>query len=136
MNKDEVFIGTMVILLVFGTFAVGFSMAQPASAISGDIIYSGTPDFMLIIKNISESHEHSVEYNCQNFSQDLVEALEDSGYSARVVYGWASLGEYCETPMNGGKVHSTDIVNTSCGQPHAWVEMNLTIDAVTGQIVR
>lgn len=69
-------------------------------------------DYEVIASDVSSAHKYnSKTYNCVNFSNDLIKALEDAGYMA-----WRIEGYYGVTG-------------------HAWVMMGLPIEATTGEVI-
>lgn len=94
------------------------------------------PEFMEIAKENIAAHNSS-GYNCVNYSRSLMEKLDESGYSARIAYGWLSRGAYCEGKSDeDGLLPLDTILNTSCAEPHAWVIVEVPVDAVTGKIIK
>jgi len=95
------------------------------------------PEFIRIAQMEASEHQYSKgEYDCRNYSADLVDAFAKNGYEAHVVSGWMSLGSYCkvnDTAMN--EIAFESINNTDCGGAHEWVELTVPIEATTGELI-
>jgi len=67
-----------------------------------------------IINEVYTSNVYSDEYDCENFSEDLIARLNESGYEAEYIRG-----DFC---VDG------------CGC-HAWVKLCLYVEATSGDIL-
>jgi len=102
-----------------------------------DIGKTQQPEFMRIAQMEASGHTYKRgEYDCRNYSADLVNAFEKNGYEAHVVSGWISSGSYCkvnDTAQN--EIAFESINNTDCGGAHEWVEVTVPIEAITGELI-
>lgn len=84
---------------------------------------SDTYSFYQIIYDVSHNRTFDeVKYNCWDFSTDMVKALQNAGYNAKIVLGGANCT--CE-----------EWNKTTCTGSHAWVELDLMVEATNGQIL-
>lgn len=135
------------------TLAIGFSVITLiflASLLVYGLVFgkeaNPEPDkerFLEIAERISQERNYTQgEYDCRNFSLDLVEALIQEGYNAKVVTGWVSNANYCKVGNDSyinGIPHKT-ITDDGCLSPHAWVEVEINgsliqIEATNGKLI-
>lgn len=69
--------------------------------------------FQAMLEGFAESHNYSREYDCTNYSMDLVSELNEQGYAAYFAQG----------------------INPGTGKGHAWVRVVLDIEPQGGMIV-
>ena len=129
-KKDNVLTIFSICLIISGSLTLGYliSEAKPKES-----------DLLSIARHIANANEYDREdYNCVNFSQDLVSTLEDYGYDAKVVTGWKADNKYCkvgESEYLKG-IPLSSVKDNDCLGAHAWVEVIISIEAVTGRIIR
>ena len=99
------------------------------------------PKFLEIAKEVAHSHAYDKDkFNCVDFSNALAERLREEGYNAKVVEGWVFNSKYCEIRESDELLNKTEAVlfyqslaNTSCASAHAWVVVEVPIEATTGE---
>jgi len=91
------------------------------------------PDFLWIAETIANNNEWvAKEYDCTEFSNDLVYELRKNGYKARVVHGY-------DYYINGTTCEGQDLEIFNCR--HDWVclgeefDYGICIEAVRGTII-
>lgn len=110
-------------LLLIAMFVIGFSVVTlvvielydvkcPTCPIYEDL----TPTFLKIVQHLNDERNLMVtHYDCDNISRELVRRLQLQGFDAQYVEGW---------------------FNDTIYGYHAWVSINLLIEATTGELVR
>lgn len=83
-------------------------------------IENSKPLFQQIAEDVANSHEYSDDYNCVDFTRDLVKALKEAGYEAEKVVGYA---RWCDPNKN-----SNDCL-------HAWTKVTVYIESTTGKVL-
>jgi len=80
--------------------------------------------YLPIAENVSNSHSYDpFLFNCESFSNELVQRLRESGYDASISLGYLK-NEYCTYE---------NFVNFKCR--HEWVTVRIPIEATTGKII-
>lgn len=80
--------------------------------------------YLPIAENVSSSHTYNpFLFNCQSFSNELVQKLREAGYDASISLGYLK-NEYCTYD---------NFVNFKCR--HEWVTIRIPIEATTGKII-
>jgi hypothetical protein len=97
------------------------------------------PPFMIKMDEIHEKYNYTEDFRCYNFSMALANELAEMGYKAKVVEGMVFEREYCQErdmEANGdGQVFYKVIEEKECAEAHAWVEVVVSIDATTGELI-
>jgi hypothetical protein len=84
------------------------------------------PLFIRLSKQLATSHKYDIDnYNCENFSIDLVKLLKENGYDAYTITGHVN--------CTAGYFNKT--VCEDSGGLHEWVEVKIPIEATAGQII-
>lgn len=79
------------------------------------------PKFIKVAEQIANQHEYDAEnYNCQDYSRDLVKALNFIGYDADRVFG---------------RLKNCDPDEDEFECYHQWVRLNIFIESTTGEII-
>jgi hypothetical protein len=80
--------------------------------------------YLPIAENVSSSHSYDpFLFNCQSFSNELVQKLREAGYDASISLGYLK-NDYCTYE---------NLINFNCR--HEWVTVRIPIEAITGEII-
>lgn len=82
---------------------------------------SKKPLFMEIAKDVAKSHNYSDDFNCEDFSRELNEKFRDAGYDSFIEHGYVDCKYFLNCEKYGGY--------------HAWVIVELPIEATTGEVL-
>jgi GT2 family glycosyltransferase len=74
--------------------------------------------FQRIAEEVASSHEYSPDYNCDDFTRELVRRLREAGYEAERVEGYAL---WCQDGTSRCR--------------HAWTKLTIYIESTTGEIL-
>ena len=83
-------------------------------------IINSKPLFQRIAEGVANEHEYSSDYNCVDFTKELVKRLEEAGYETDEVEGYAL---WCGS---NGNFHECQ---------HAWTKVTVYIESTTGEIL-
>jgi len=94
------------------------SLEGSLQTMQGKLVFEG------IAQKVSSSHSYDkFLFNCQHFSNELVQKLKEAGFQARVSTGYVK-DDYCTYD---------NFVNFNC--LHNWVTVSIPIEATTGRII-
>jgi hypothetical protein len=141
MKETHLIILACICLLSGSTYAIGYELGgETEREIRDDMLNTFyEADFIFAAKQLARENEYDVDtYNCVNFSNALVNRLDELGYEAKVVTGWLSREEYCEVG-NESYIKGIPLATAKendCIGAHAWVEVTIPIEATSGRIIK
>ena len=88
------------------------------------------PEFQRIAQEVAAAYEYDINnFNCMDFSAELVQKLTEAGYTARI--------EYSEDSKSGRCLFNPEWFKEEFGIDlfcHAWVVVEIPIEATTGKL--
>lgn len=112
---------------------IATAISMTAIALTAILFMTGVfvPEHQRIAREVAAGHEYiSGEYDCTEFSEELVKRLRAAGYEARTVVSEDVERSACIfTPEAWKEMTGEDLF---C---HRWVEVVIPIEATTGQVI-